>query len=67
MSAIFSKPKSPKMPAQPPPPNPDDPMMVAEKQRKKTAAAYDRKDTILTGSMGLASAAPVARKVLLGG
>lgn len=37
-----------------------------EMQRKRAKAAFGRQDTILTGGLGLSSAAPTVQKTLLG-
>lgn len=60
--------KAPQIPPPPPPVDMSGPegYAAAEKQRKQAALAAGRSSTILSGPLGDTSAAPVAKKTLLG-
>lgn len=57
-------PKMPQLPATPEPAQQAD--AAVAQQRRRNAGGVSRSDTILTSPLGVADAAPVARKTLLG-
>ncbi|MGE0255065.1 MAG: hypothetical protein AB7N54_13140 [Alphaproteobacteria bacterium] len=69
MGSLFSPPAPPAPPPLPPLPARDDPDLERRRREEEQALRRraGRRATILTGTLGDASPAPVARKTLLGG
>jgi hypothetical protein len=65
MTFLFGKPKIPEAPKMPDTSGPEV-QAAKERQRRLLAAMQGRKDTYLTGPLGLSQPAPVAMKMLLG-
>lgn len=66
VSAIFSKPKAPSVPAAPTPPKVSDAGPAARSAAVKAKKRYGRQATILTGGQGLTEEAEIEKKTLLG-
>jgi hypothetical protein len=65
MSFLFGKPEIPESP-KPPDISGEEVQAARERQRRLLAGMKGRKDTYLTGALGLTEPAPVAQKMLLG-